>query len=125
MTIAHILGVLLGLGAMAGILQTMNVAVDAREYEISVLRAIGFDGIALAAAVTIEAMLLAICGALLGCLALWLWLDGNAYQGILPLSVTPLRLVFASLWALGIALLGASLPAMRATRVEAAEALRG
>src|SRR6185437_765712 len=44
--IAYTLGALIGIGAFAGLLQTMYGAVGARENEIAVLRALGFGGFA-------------------------------------------------------------------------------
>jgi putative ABC transport system permease protein len=119
-----LIGTLLGLGAMAGVMHTMQVTIETREGEIAVLRAIGFDGVAAAASVVLEAMLLALAGALLGIAILWLWLDGRMLAGALPLGVNFSLAIRAVAWACGIALLGAIMPALGAVRMDVAEALR-
>jgi putative ABC transport system permease protein len=118
-----LVGTLLGLGAMAGIIHLMQITVESREGEIAVLRAIGFDGAAAAASVVLEAMLLALAGALLGIAILWLWLDGRMFAGALPLAVNVSLTARAVAWACGIAILGAIMPALRAMRMEVAQAL--
>jgi putative ABC transport system permease protein len=122
--LSYVVGILLGLGAFAGIFHTMHGAVEARQREIGIMRAVGFPGSAVAAAVALEAMLLACGGALLGMLMLWLWLDGSMFRGIFQLSITPARLGFATIWALAIALLGAISPALGVARLQVADALR-
>lgn len=119
-----LVGTLLGAGAMAGIIHIMFVTVEARENEIAVLRAIGFHGAAVAASVMLEAMLLALAGALLGIALLWAWLDGYQVAGVLRLSITMSLAAQAVAWAWSIAILGALFPALRVTRMEVAEALR-
>ena len=119
-----LIGTLLGLGAMAGVMHTMQVTIEAREGEIAVLRAIGFDGAAAAFSVVLEAMLLALAGALTGIAILWLWLDGKMLAGALPLAVNFPLTARAVAWACGIALLGVVMPALRTMRMEVAEALR-
>jgi putative ABC transport system permease protein len=119
-----LIGTLLGLGAMAGVMHTMQVTIEAREGEIAVLRAIGFDGGAAAASVVLEAMLLALAGALLGIAILWLWLGGRMFAGALPLAVNFSLTSQAIAWACGIALLGTTMPALRTMRMEVAQALR-
>lgn len=122
--IGYVVGTLLGLGAFAGIFHTMHAAVEARYREIAVMRAVGFAGGAVAAAIALEAMLLASGGTLLGMLALWFWLDGDMFRGVLQLSVTPARMGLAIAWALMIALLGALSPALGVARMEVAGALK-
>jgi putative ABC transport system permease protein len=121
---AYLLGILIGLGALSATFHTMYGTVDSRAGEIAVLRAIGFGGLAVAASVVLEAMLLASVGAAIGTLAVWLWLDGYVYGGVMPISVTPQLFLVALGWALAIAFIGALSPAMRAARVTVVEALR-
>ena len=118
-----LVGTLLGLGAMAGVMHTMQITIEAREGEIAVLRAIGFDGAAAAFSVILEAMLLALAGALTGIAVLWLWLDGMMFAGALPLAITFPLTVHAIAWVCGIAILGTIMPALRAMRMEVAQAL--
>ena len=124
--VAYLLGDLLALGAIAGTLHTMTAAVGARAQEIALLRAVGFGGLPVALAVIAEAVLLAMLGAGLGTGIDWLWLDGYTYnaQGVFHVVVTPHLLLVALGWALGVALIGAALPAQRAARGSVVEALR-
>jgi putative ABC transport system permease protein len=124
--VAYLLGGLLALGAIAGTLHTMTAAVGARAREIALLRAVGFGGWPVALAVIMEATLLAMLGAVLGTGIDWLWLDGYTYnaQGVFHVMVTPRLLLVALGWAVGVALIGAALPAGRAARGSVVEALR-
>lgn len=122
--VCYVVGTLISIGASAGILHLMQVTVEERRVEMAVLRAIGFSGTAAALSVTLEAMLLAAGGALLGMFILWLWLGGTIYRGSLPISVSWSRLGIALGWSLGVAVLGTLSPALAEARVEVAEALR-
>jgi putative ABC transport system permease protein len=125
--ITYVLAGLIGVGAFAGTTQTMEGAVEARAREIAILRAVGFDGMAVAASVIIEAMLLATLGACIGTAIVWLWMDGFLYNGagnIFRVTVD-LPLLFQAMgWALVIALPGAAGPALRLARQTPIEALR-
>jgi putative ABC transport system permease protein len=125
--IAYLLAGLIGVGAFAGTTQTMQSAVEARAREIAILRALGFDGMAVAASVVIEAMLLATLGACLGTAIVWLWADGFLYDGagnIFRVTVDLPLLMEAVSWALVIALPGVLGPALRLARQTPIEALR-
>lgn len=122
--VCYVVGTLFGVGAGAGIFHLMLVAVEARTMEMAVLRALGFSEMAVAASVVLEAMLLAVFGALMGLALLWLWLDGTLYRGMLTIAIQSWRIAMIMAWSLGIALLGALSPALGAVRVEVAEALR-
>jgi putative ABC transport system permease protein len=121
---AYLLGTLVGLGALSATFHTMYGTVDSRAGEIAILRAIGFGGMAVAASVVLEAMLLASAGAVIGTFLVWWWLDGYVYGGVMRISVTLHLFLIALVWALVIAFLGALAPAMRAARVTVVEALR-
>lgn len=125
---AVVLGTLTGLGALAGLLQTMYSAVAARENEIAVLRALGFGGAAVAASVVLEAMLLAFTGASLGALIIahfWSGFAFNGAWGVFRIRFTPLLYGVGLGWALTIALIGALPPAIKATRVTVTQGLQG
>ena len=118
---------MIGVGAFAGTVQTMQGAVEARAREIAILRALGFDGVAVAALVVIEAMLLATLGACLGTAIVWLWLDGFLYNGagnIFRVTVDLALLLQAIAWALVVALPGAAGTALQLARQTPIEALR-
>lgn len=123
--VAYVLGVLFGVGALAGTLQATLSAADSRRREIALLRAIGFGGRALAACVLLEAMLLGIVGAVLGTMLVWLWLDGYVYdaQGVFQIAVNSHMLLIAIGWALLVAGAGAMTPVWRLARMTVIEAL--
>jgi putative ABC transport system permease protein len=125
--ITYVLAGLIGVGAFAGTVQTMQGAVEARAREIAILRALGFDGVAVAASVVIEAMLLATLGACLGTAIVWLWIDGFLYDGagdIFRVTVDLALLLQTIVWALVVALPGAAGTAVRLARQTPIEALR-
>ena len=126
LVLVALLGLFLGLGAVAGTLNSMHAAVSGRIEEIAILRAIGFGGLPVAATVVLEAMLLAVLGALLAGGMIAFWLDGRLVniQGVLRLKVTLGLFALAIVSALSIALIGALIPALRAARVTVIEALR-
>ena len=72
-TLITVLGTLvaliMGIGAVIGALNTMYSAVSERSREIATLRAIGFGGGSVAFSFVIEAMVIALIGGLIGCLA--------------------------------------------------------
>jgi putative ABC transport system permease protein len=125
--ITYLLGGLIGVGAFAGTVQTMHGAVEERAREIAILRALGFDGWAVAASVVFEAMLLALLGTLAAAAVVWLWLDGFLYNGASGVfrDIVDLRLLLIAMaWGLAVALPGAMGPALRLARQTPIEALR-
>lgn len=124
--IAYLLGALIGSGAFAGTAQTMNDAIMARAREIAILRALGFDGVAVAASAVIEAILLAMLGAFTGTALVWLWLDGFLYNalGVFRITVDLPLLLQAMGWGLAVAVPGVLRPALRLARQTPIEALR-
>jgi putative ABC transport system permease protein len=106
----------------------MHGAIEERAREIAILRALGFDGVAVAASVVVEAMLMAALGTVLGAALVWLWLDGFLYNGagnIFRVTVVnPYLLLEAMGWGLTIVLAGALGPALRLARQTPIEALR-
>lgn len=125
--IAYLIGGIMAIGALFAALNTMYAAVSARTAEIATLRAIGFGATPVVVSIIIEAVLLALLGAVLGIAAAWLLFDGNAIRiGNLSLQqvITPALALRGVLLALVIGLLGGILPAMRAARLPVADALR-
>jgi putative ABC transport system permease protein len=125
--IAWSIGGVMGAGAVCGALNSLYASVETRKREIATLRAIGFNNGPIVISLLVEGMLLAVPGALLGSLIAWLLFNGDAVSTngvVLRLTVTPKALFLSVSWALGIGLLGASLPALRAARMPVASALR-
>ena len=125
--VSFFVGTIMALGATLGAVNSLYAIVDSRRREIATLRAIGFSGGAVVAAVLIESMLLAVPGALLGSLLAWLLFNGLAASPFgfsFQLSVTAALAVTGIEWALVMGLLGGLLPALRAARMPITTALR-
>ncbi|MBN1552097.1 ABC transporter permease [bacterium] len=135
-TLIEILGFLIasvmGIGAMFGAINTMYSAVSARTREIATLRAIGFRGGTIVASFMLEAVIIAVCGGILGTIII-LPIHGNMastmnWQTFSHLSfafmITP-AIIFQGLgFAAGVGFLGGLFPAYRAARIPVATALR-
>ena len=126
------IGVIMGVGAVFGALNTMYAAVAGRAREIATMRALGFRGLPVVVAVMLETMLLALTGGLLGGAIAWLIFNGytvstlssNFSQVMFQFKVSPELLWNGIKWALGIGLVGGLFPALRAARLPVTEALR-
>ena len=125
--IAYGIGIIMGIGALFGCLNTMYAAVAARGREIATLRAIGYGAFPVAVSVLLEAMALSVVGALIGAGIAWALYNGRVGsfgQSVFTLMVSPSLIGMAVLWAIGVALLGGILPSIRAARRPVVEALR-
>ncbi|HEY2481268.1 MAG TPA: ABC transporter permease [Caulobacteraceae bacterium] len=125
--IGYFVGVVMGIGAIFGAINTMYSAVDARAREIATLRAIGFGGTAVVASVMAESLLLAIPGAILGVLTAWALFNNHAISTVgitFPLAVTPALVQAGVTLAIVIGLIGGLAPSVRAARLPVATALR-
>jgi putative ABC transport system permease protein len=131
--VACAIGSIMALGALFGALNSMHSAVAARTVEIATLRAIGFGSTAVAAAVLIEALLLALIGAAAGVVIAYAAFNGITIstlggalwdsQLVYSLSITPSLVMIAVLLACALGLLGGLFPAIRAARSNVAHAL--
>jgi putative ABC transport system permease protein len=130
--IGYFVGGMMAAGAIFGALNALYAAVSSRALEIATLRAIGFGPAAVVASVLIEALLLAIAGALSGALCAWLFFNGhvasmevNSLQPPIAfaMSVTPGLIALGILWACLIGMIGGLFPAIRAARLPIASAL--
>ena len=125
--LAYAIGGIMAIGALFGCLNTMYAAVSARRREIATLRAIGFNSFPVAMSVIMEAMALALIGAMAGAAIAWALYDGK--QGsfgtiVFTLQVTPAMIGLGLVWAVILALLGGLLPSMQAARLPIVDALR-
>ncbi|HWS77033.1 MAG TPA: ABC transporter permease [Thermomonas sp.] len=127
-----VIGSIMAIGAVFGALNTMYAAVAGRAREIATMRALGFRGLPVVAAVMLETMLLAFLGGALGAGLAWLVFNGytvstlgqNFSQVVFQFRVSPELLWTGLKWALGIGLVGGLFPALRAARLPVTEALR-
>jgi putative ABC transport system permease protein len=124
---------LMALGALFGALNTMYSAVASRTKEIATLRALGFGSSPVILSVMFESLALAVIGGGLGAAVAYFAFDGfkaatmnwqTFSQVAFTFAVTPQLLVFAIIWAASIGLVGGLFPALRASRLPIASALR-
>jgi putative ABC transport system permease protein len=124
---AYIVGTVMAIGALFGCLNTMYAAVSTRGREVATLRALGYGAFPVAVSVILEAITLAIAGALIGAAIAWALNDGRQAtwgQNIFHLTVSPALVGLGVTWAVIVALLGGLLPSIRAARRPVVEALR-
>jgi putative ABC transport system permease protein len=132
-TVGFAIAGLMGIGAIFGAVNTMYNAVASRGREIATLRAIGFGSIPVVISVLAEAVVLSIIGGLIGGLLAWAAFDGyqtstmnfqSFSQVAFAFAVTPALLARGLMYAVGMGLLGALLPAIKAARLPIVTALR-
>jgi putative ABC transport system permease protein len=131
--LGSIVAVVMGIGAVFASLNTMYAAVSERSREIATMRAIGFGAGSIVLSFVLEALLIALVGGLLGCLAVvplngittgtlnWQTFAHVAFA----FRVRPPLLGLGVLFALLMGLVGGVPPAIRAARQPVALALRG
>lgn len=133
--IAYSLLTIMCLAAVFSIANTMFSAVAGRTREIAMLRTIGFSGRQVLAGFLLEAVLLSLLGGALGCLACaaWLRLVGNTKDMFgantfttlaFEIRLTPAAVGVALTIVALVGVLGAMVPAMRASRLGVVAALR-
>lgn len=130
--LTSVVTVIMAIGALFGALNTMYSAVSTRQTEIATLRAIGFSGLPVVVSVLVEAVILSVCGGLLGALVTWLLFNGmtvstlgaNFTQVAFSFAVSPDLVRRGLAWAVIIGLLGGLFPAVRAARLPIVDALR-
>lgn len=130
--LGNVIAVIMAIGSAFAAMNTMYAAVASRVREVAVLRALGFSASAVAVSFLTEAALLAIVGGVLGGL-LSLPLNGigtgttnwfTFSEMNFQFAVTPRLLGGGVLFALVMGVAGGVLPAMRASRLSPATAMR-
>lgn len=123
---------IMAIGAVFGALNTMYSAVADRGREIATMRALGFSGSSVVFSFLVEALLISFVGGLLGCLAV-LKLNGHVTSTInfqtfsnvaFAFKITPGLILGGITFALVMGVLGGIFPAVRASRLPVATALR-
>lgn len=126
------LGLVMGIGALFTGVNAMLAAVASRTHEIGILRSIGFRPGAIFLSFLFEAVLLGLLGGIVGCLLL-VPLHGiqtgtmnfqTFSEIVFGFRLTPLVLGVSVSVAILLGLLGGTIPAWRAARLSATEALR-
>ncbi len=127
-----IVALIMGIGAVIGALNTMYSAVAERSREIATLRAIGFGGGSITVSFIFEALLIALIGGAIGCLAV-IPLNGVTTSTMnmqtfshlaFGFRITPPLLGIGLLFALLMGFVGGVPPAVRAATRPVASALR-
>jgi putative ABC transport system permease protein len=130
--VGTLIAVIMGLGAVFGALNTMYSAVSERSREIAVLRAIGFGGGTVVLSFFVEALIIAVVGGIVGCLAVlpvnglttgtinWQTFSHLAFA----FQITPELLGMGMVFALVMGAVGGLPPAIRAARANVARTLR-
>jgi ABC-type lipoprotein release transport system permease subunit len=128
--------VLMAVGGVFGVMNTMFAAIAQRTKDIGVLRILGFARWQVLAVFMLESLLLAFLGGALGCL---LGLVANGWTAtsivssgagpgktvILTLAVSPEILLLGMVMALAMGALGGLIPATSAMRLKPLESMRG
>jgi len=125
--VSYFVGAILAVAATIGAANSLYALIDSRRRELATLRAIGFSGAAVMASTLLEAILLAILGALTGAGLAWLFFNGLTARPFgfqFHLAVTPSLALLGIGWALCMGLIGGLMPAVRAARVPVTVALR-
>jgi putative ABC transport system permease protein len=130
--LAALVAVIMGFGAVFGAMNTMYAIVAARTREIGTLRAVGFSRRAILFSFVAEAAFLALIGGILGCL---LAFTMNGYttgtsnlqtfsEVAFAFRVTPAIIAASLTFAVVMGVAGGLLPALRASRLPIAAAVR-
>lgn len=130
--LAAFVGIVMGIGAVFGAMNTMYAIVSQRTREIGTLRALGFSRLNILLSFVAESVVLAIVGGVLGCL-LALPMQGfaagtNNGQTFSELAfafrITPGIVLVGMTFAVVMGFVGGLLPAVRASRMPITKALR-
>lgn len=130
--LGFIVALIMGIGAVIGALNTMYSAVAERSREIATMRAIGFGGPSITVSFIFEAIVIALIGGIVGCIAV---LPLNGYTAstmnmqtfshlAFGFRITPPLLLIGLAFALLMGLVGGVPPAIRAATRPIATALR-
>ena len=131
--IGYTVAVLMGIGAVFGAILTMYTAVATRTREIATLRALGFNAGAVLISVLAESLALAALGGILGGATAYLAFNGyqtstmnfqTFSQVAFAFAVTRTLMIQGLSYALVMGLVGGLMPAIRASRLPIATALR-
>lgn len=128
-----ILSIVMGLGALAGALNTMYTSVSSRSTEIATLRAIGFSNSSAFFGTLAESVVLSVVGGIIGAGAAYLFMDGfststlgaSFTQVVFTFELSPELFRNGIVLALAIGFIGGIFPAWRAARVPVIAAFRG
>jgi putative ABC transport system permease protein len=125
--VSYLVGGIMAIAATLGAANSLYAIVEGRRRELATLRAIGFKGSAIVAAVLSESILLALPGAVIGAAVAWLFFNGftaSPFGFSFRLAVTFPIVAVGIGWALAMGFVGGLLPGLRAARMPVTTALR-
>ncbi len=125
------LAVIMGIGALFTGVNSMLSSIGARTHEIGILKAVGYRPFAILLSFLLEALVLGLCGGIVGCL-LVLPLQGLQFgtmnstfsEVVFGFRTTPAVMIWSIAFAVLLGLVGGLFPAARAARMTPTEALR-
>jgi putative ABC transport system permease protein len=132
-TLGKVIAFFFAFGATLGAMITMYAQVASRVREVGTLRALGFRRRAVLGSFLVESLILALIGAVAGCLFASL-LGAVSFSTVNFSSFTEIKFrfhfapavaVWSTVFAVAMGLLGGALPATRAARLAIAEATKG
>jgi putative ABC transport system permease protein len=130
--LAAFVGIVMGIGAVFGAMNTMYAIVSQRTREIGTLRALGFSRFSILLSFVMESVLLALVGGVIGCL---LAIPMNGFTAgtgqtqsfselAFAFKITPGIVMTGLIFAAVMGLVGGLLPAVRASQMPITKALR-
>lgn len=130
--LAAFVGIVMGIGAVFGAMNTMYAIVSQRTREIGTLRALGFSRLTILFSFVTESVFLAVVGGALGCVLALPMQGFTAGTGntqsfselAFAFQITPPILLTGMIFAVLMGVLGGLLPAMRAAKMPITSALR-
>jgi len=130
--LAAFVGIVMGIGAVFGAMNTMYAIVSQRTREIGTLRALGFSRFSILLSFVMESVLLAFIGGVLGCLIAIPMNGFTAGTGqtqsfselAFAFKITPGIVIVGLSFAVLMGFVGGLLPALRASRMPITKALR-
>jgi len=130
--LAGFVGIVMGIGAIFGAMNTMYAIVSQRTREIGTLRALGFSRFSILLSFVMESVLLALVGGILGCLVAIPMNGFTAGTGqtqsfselAFAFKITPGIVLVGLIFAVLMGIIGGLLPAVRASRMPITKALR-
>jgi len=130
--LAGFVGLVMGIGAVFGAMNTMYAIVSQRTREIGTLRALGFSRLTILFSFVTESVFLSVVGGALGCLLALPMQGFTAGTGqtqsfselAFAFQITPGIIVVGMIFAVLMGILGGLLPAFRAAQMPITKALR-
>lgn len=125
--VTYFIGTIMAVAATFGAANSLYAIVDTRRRELATLCALGFTPGPIITSILVESILFALPGAFIGVGLAWLFFNGftaSPFGFSFQLAVTTPIAALGILWALGMAVVGGMLPALKAAHMPVTTALR-